>query len=235
MEENVEQRLNQTPEFKKIQLVEVCIFLLLIFPVMVLSLFATRQTDLTFQFVAISTILQDLSLVALVFYFVWRNGETPVRLGWTSKGAVREFFLGIALFFPFALVVGGVDRVVSQLGFSVPGKTIPSFLMAKGVWEYVLAFVLIVVVAVAEETIFRGYLILRFRSIVSTEFAVVFSSVIFSLGHGYEGSGGVMVVAVIGVIFALVYLWRGSLIAPIVMHFIQNFAGLFILPLTGGG
>jgi membrane protease YdiL (CAAX protease family) len=90
------------------------------------------------------------------------------------------------------------------------------------------------VVALAEETIFRGYLILRFKAITTnTASAVLASAVIFSLGHGYEGSAGVITVGVMGLVFAFVYLWRKSLVAPVVMHFLQDFIGIVLLPLLG--
>jgi membrane protease YdiL (CAAX protease family) len=38
-----------------------------------------------------------------------------------------------------------------------------------------------------------------------------------------------------GLAFALVYLWRKSLVAPIVMHFLQDFIGIVLLPLLGMG
>ncbi len=85
-----------------------------------------------------------------------------------------------------------------------------------------------------EETIFRGYLILRFREVTSnTAAAVLLSAVLFSLGHGYEGSAGVVTVGVMGLVFALVYLRRRSLVAPMVMHFLQDFIGIVLVPLLG--
>jgi membrane protease YdiL (CAAX protease family) len=91
------------------------------------------------------------------------------------------------------------------------------------------------VVALAEETIFRRYLILRFEAVTaSSAVAVVLSAVIFSLGHGYEGSAGVVTVGVMGLVFALIYLWRRSLVTPIVMHFLQDFISVVLLPLLGG-
>jgi uncharacterized protein (DUF4213/DUF364 family) len=54
-----------------------------------------------------------------------------------------------------------------------------------------LAVALVVVVAVTEETIFCGYLIRRFVAVTgSPRIAVVASAVVFSLGHGYEGTAG---------------------------------------------
>ena len=95
-----------------------------------------------------------------------------------------------------------------------------------------MAFVLVVVVAIAEETIFRGYLMLRFNTIFASPVAALFlSAAIFSLGHGYEGSAGVVTVGTMGLVFGLVYLWRQSLVAPMVMHFLQDFTGIVLIPL----
>jgi membrane protease YdiL (CAAX protease family) len=100
--------------------------------------------------------------------------------------------------------------------------------------ELLLAFFLVVIVAIAEETIFRGYLLLRFRAInLSLPWAAVLSTVIFSLGHGYEGTSGVVTVGAMGLMFALIYLWRQSLVAPMVMHFLQDFMGIVLAPLLG--
>jgi membrane protease YdiL (CAAX protease family) len=100
----------------------------------------------------------------------------------------------------------------------------------SGFTKVLLAFILVTVVAVAEETIFRGYLILRFKAVTDRAVAAaLLSSIVFSLGHGYEGMAGVISVFSIGVVLALVYLWRKSLVAPIVIHFLTDFATI-ILP-----
>jgi membrane protease YdiL (CAAX protease family) len=98
--------------------------------------------------------------------------------------------------------------------------------------QLLLSFVLVIIVALAEETIFRGYLILRFKAITSSPVAAaLLSAVIFSLGHGYEGSAGVITVGIMGFVFAIIYMWRQSLVAPIVMHFLQDFIGVVLVPL----
>ncbi len=62
---------------------------------------------------------------------------------------------------------------------------------------------------------------------------MLLSAFIYSLGHGYEGSSGVVTVGALGLVFALVYLWRGSLMAPIIMHFLQDFISIVIPALLG--
>ena len=62
---------------------------------------------------------------------------------------------------------------------------------------------------------------------------MLLSSVIFSLRHGYEGSAGLAPIGVMGAVFAVIYLWRRSLVAPIVMRFLQDFLSIVLLPLLG--
>ncbi len=225
---------NGSPPDQKSQLVEVCIFISLILPSMILSFFVAKQGDLSFVFVAVSTIVRDFSLVALTLFFLWRNGESLASVGWTSGNIRREAALGIALFVPFFWGTGLLESTLVAAGFSTPSTPMPSFLAVRGVAESVLAFVLIAVVAVCEETIFRGYLILRFKAVTGSMIAaILLSSAIFSLGHGYEGTAGVVTVGAMGAVFAIVYLWRGSLIAPMVMHFLQDFTGILLLRMLG--
>ncbi len=60
------------------------------------------------------------------------------------------------------------------------------------------------------------------------------SATIFSVGHGYEGSTSAVTVGVMGLLFALVYVWRKSLVAPIVMHFVQQFVSVVLVALFAG-
>ncbi len=212
---------------------ELGVVLLILVPSLVISLFALRTAVMGFTTLAVGTIFQDLSLVALVAYFFWRNGEGVAALGW--RGPVfQEAVVGAVLFVPTYFAAGGLEGLLTHGGLSAPAH-LPSFLKATGPGEMVLAALLVVVVGIAEETIFRGYLLRRFAQATSSTFAaVLLSAVVFSLGHGYEGTAGMAAVGFLGLVFALVYLWRGSLVAPIVMHMLQDMIGLVVMPLLLG-
>ncbi len=214
-------------------LVEVLVFLFLIVPSMVLSFFVVKVGTLTFPFVAASTIVRDLSLVSLVFFFLWRNRESLHRLGLNFKNGSRDVLLGVALFFPIFFGAQVLEGSLHKVGFTAPKTPEPGFLALQGSGEVALA-VFLVVVALAEEIIFRGYFMLRFQEVnLGPLGAAILSAVVFSLGHGYEGSAGVITVGVLGFVLALIYLWRGSLVAPIVIHFLQDFTGIVLPTLLG--
>jgi len=223
--------MSQELPLKKMHLFEVSVFLFLLVPSMVLSSSALDPDSVSFLTVAWSAIIQDLALLSLILYFVWRNGEGFHSLGWTLRKAGRELFVGIVLILPVIYGIGLLEKALKQVGFSIL-KSPPSYLTPSGTSEFLLAFLFLVVVAVAEETIFRGYFILRFKSLLgSPAAALLFSSVLFSIGHGYQKAGGVIAVGILGLVIGLVYLWRGSLVAPITIHFFQNFIGVILVPL----
>jgi membrane protease YdiL (CAAX protease family) len=211
---------------------EVLVFLFLILPSMVLSFFSGGpEASVSFVFLGVSTILRDLSLVCLILFFTWRNGEPVRRLGWRYKGLDRELLLGFVLYVPFVFVIGAIAQLFSAAGLSAPAEPGPSFFKVGGEWELALAVVMVIVVAISEETIFRGYLILRLQTATgSTAAAVLLSAALFAVGHGYEGSLGVATVGVMGLVFSLIYLWRRSLVAPIVLHFLQDFIAIVLSP-----
>jgi membrane protease YdiL (CAAX protease family) len=217
---------------RKERIIEITVFLFLIVPSMLLSFFAVSSNAVSFTFVALSTIFRDLGLTFLVLFMSWRDREPFGRLGWNFHHWPVEVIWGILLFFPVYFIAGFLQPILQQLGLSSPHTLTPSFLEATGMSEIIIATVLVIVVAISEETLFRGYLILRFTQITKNRTAaLIISSVIFALGHGYEGSAGVVTVGLIGFILAIIYIWRQSLIAPMVIHFILDFTGIVLVPL----
>lgn len=220
------------PPPRKERIIEITVILFLIVPSMFLSFFGLSSGNIPFVLVALSTIFRDLGLLFLILFLSWRDREPFSRLGWTSKNYPGEIIWGVILIVPIFYGAALLQSILQQSGFSSPHTPVPSFLAASGVFEMSLATILVIIVAISEETLFRGYLILRFTQITKNRTAaLIISSVVFALGHGYEGSSGVITVGAIGFALSLIYVWRQSLISPIVIHFLQNFIGIVIVPL----
>lgn len=211
-------------------LIEFLVFLSLLVPSYVLSFFASGVESGSFTLGATANILRDLSLVALVGFFLWRNGEAIDRIGWTRAHALREVALGLILFIPVTATLGALAAGLQGLGLSLPKHTLEALTPGRGP-QTVLAVVLVLVVAIAEETIFRGYVLYRLREASgSTVLAVLLSTILFALGHGYEGAAGMILAGWLGLVFALVYLWRKNLAAPVAMHFCQDLVAIALAP-----
>ncbi|HEX2922661.1 MAG TPA: type II CAAX endopeptidase family protein [Chloroflexota bacterium] len=225
---------NRVEPTRKEQTLELLAFLFLIVPSIVIAFFAYGETGASFPLVATATIFRDLALVALIAFFLWRNGEGSWKIGWTTHDLRQNLLLGLVLT-PFVIIGAGLlDSLLRSWGLSGPEPGATNFLIPRGPGQIALAFILVIVVAVSEETIFRGYLIARSEGITgSTPFAVLLSTVIFSVGHGYEGTSGLLTVGAMGLVFALLFVWRRSLVAPTVIHFTNDFLGIVLIPLLG--
>jgi hypothetical protein len=138
---------------RRIQLIEVSVFLFLIVPSMALSFLVVKQGNLSFVLTAVATILRDLALVSLIFFFLWRNSELVDSIGWTSRNIREEIALGLWLFVPLFYGMILLEQALQAIGLSAPSAPLPSFLAAKGIAQSLLASLLVIVVAAAEETI----------------------------------------------------------------------------------
>jgi membrane protease YdiL (CAAX protease family) len=217
------------------QLFELLVFLFLILPSMALSFFAVKQGSIDFTLTAVATILRDIGLVALIVFFLWHNGERLQAIGWVIRQRWLDVLLGVILFPAMFFGAVWLERLLLSIGFTVPSTPQPSLTPQLDPVHLILSVVLVTVVAISEETIFRGYLILRFQALLgSAGWAVLLSALVFSLGHGYEGSAGVITVGAMGLVFALTYWWRKSLVMPVTMHFLQDLVTIVLLPVIAG-
>ena len=219
----------------KIQLIELGVFLLLIVPSMVLSFFSFQKgANPPFPLFAAASMVQQAALLCLVLYFAWQNKESWSDFGWKKENLTVEIVIGLALYFPIAYVLGYLQAALKSIGLSTP-EVVPGYLSPSGTAEYLLAAALFTVVAISEEGVFRGYLIRRLQNLTGTAvMAVPAAALIFCIGHGYQQIGGVIATFILGVVFGAVYIWRGSLVAPIVIHFMQNAVTVLITTMRGG-
>lgn len=218
------------PLTRREEAAELAVFLLLILPTLVLSFVDTGTSAVPFWLVASATIARDVGLVALILLLVARDRQPVAAIGWVRRNIGRDILIGLALSILLVIGVQLLEAALRAAGLSSPSSA-PG-LTPSGPGEVILAVGLVLVVAVAEETIFRGYLILRFAAVLRSRlWAVVASSFIFAIGHGYEGGAAVVTIGLTGLVFAVVYLWRQSLVAPIVMHLVFNLLAIVLAPL----
>lgn len=75
-----------------------------------------------------------------------------------------------------------------------------------------------VTAGICEEVLYRGFLIWYLGHAVSPALTIAASSVVFGAGHIYQGVSGVIKTSVIGLVMAAIYVWSGTLWAPMLIH-----------------
>lgn len=146
---------------------------------------------------------------------------------WAPAGYIAYAIMSVLLMALAMVALPFIDfEQVQDVGFSN---------LMQG-YEYVLAFISLVVVApVAEEVLFRGYLLQKIRKRAPLWVAIFVTSLTFAIVHFAWNVG--IDVFVLSVVLCILRVVSGSLWAPILLHMIKNgiaFYFLFISPIIPG-
>jgi membrane protease YdiL (CAAX protease family) len=92
-------------------------------------------------------------------------------------------------------------------------------------------FALVSTVAICEEFIYRGFVQHTFQDWSHSLFVGIFaSSLLFSVAHLYQGRKGLVSTFAVGMLFAGVRAWTGTLLPTIVGHFVADFTVGILAP-----
>ncbi len=192
------------------------------------------------------------NIACLVIFFVFLTARLRLRgSGWRQYGLtrprswMRTIARALILVFAVNLLINLLilPAVVYWLGtgpdlsifYELRGNRTSLVLLLALTWLWA---------AFGEEMLFRGYLITRFAELFGNRrlgwsLGLAISSLLFGLGHYYQGTAGMVLTGILGLVAGLMFLACGrNLWVPILWHgFTDTFALLVIffdkLPQTG--
>jgi membrane protease YdiL (CAAX protease family) len=169
----------------------------------------------------ISTILFQWALAIVVGWRAFARG-----LSWRDMGLTREFTSSILL-----ITVAGATLIAILHWMNVrrmahsdhPAieslRALGSRLFPRQAAEFAFYILLASTAGICEEFIFRGFMIAAlFRAGLSTLPVVVISSAMFGVAHLYQGTGGSVGTALLGMLFAATRIAYGSLLPVVIWH-----------------
>lgn len=176
----------------------------------------------TFRALVLQVVVVKLVVFAAIYLLLRLGGERFGDIGVTRDRWPKH--LGIGLLIGLAMFIGINFLLTSVMNSLIPPvpSTGPSITTYFRNPTNLLAFLPIGIFGggVVEE-LERIFVLTRFEKWLGKPgliLGVVLSSVIFGMGHLYQGLGAAISVAVSGVVFALVYLRRRSALEPITAH-----------------
>jgi hypothetical protein len=159
-------------------------------------------------------------LVGLIVLFLRAHGERlrDVLLG--ARPLSREILLGVQLTFA-ALVVG--VAVLAAVQALIPGlhNVVHNPLqdLIRGPRNAGIFAVVVVVAGGVREEIQRAFVLHRFKIwLGGGTVGIVLGSIAFGAGHLVQGYDAAIATGLLGVFWGIVYLRRGSVVAPMVSH-----------------
>jgi membrane protease YdiL (CAAX protease family) len=199
--------------------------------------FVPRNADdtLNLPFVVALSLADTLLLIGLIVVLVRLRGDRPRDLFLGHRPIWPEVRLGVPmtlLALVIAVVVMGVIQVVAPSLHTVPRNPLQDLVSSPGD-ALVFAGVVVIAGGVREE-LQRAFLMNRFeRWLGGPLVGIVVASLVFGLGHALQGFDAVIATALLGAFWAVVYLRRRSVVAPVVSHSCFNLLQLVQLLVLG--
>ncbi len=177
------------------------------------SLAPNHWLDLTLQVVGVA---ENLAPVFLVLYLMARSGERPSVIGLDASQPARDAGRGVVL----AAVIGGAGLGLYLAAFhlGVSLNVVPESL-PKVWWRIPVLLLDAIQNGLLEEVLVIGYLLLRLDQLGwAPAAAILCSALLRGTYHLYQGLGGFVGNAAMGLIFALLYRRWGRVTPLIIAH-----------------
>jgi membrane protease YdiL (CAAX protease family) len=176
--------------------------------------------DLSVRYVVALSLVDTAVLIGLIFFLLKKHGERPRDVFLGSRPIGGEIRLGLPMtlvVFAIAVAVLGIVQFVAPSLHNVPQNPLQDMLRRPR--DAGLFAIVVVIAGGVREEIQRGFILHRFDEWLGGAYVgVVVWSIVFGFGHVLQGYDVALTTAVMGAFWAIVYVRRRSIIAPLVSH-----------------
>ena len=223
-----------------------CVLLLILLSFSVLGVYASRahvaltQVGVPSSDARVVKYLVSVAFEWLLVLFVWfgiRSGGITLRAliagRWpTWRVALRDLGVAVVFLVVSYSVIGALGYVLRAHLNMHQNPVLP--LLPHGRIELIVFCLVALSAGFCEELVFRGYFLRQFSAITKNKTTgLLLQSVVFGLGHGYQGLARMMIIAVEGCLLGILAHWRRSLRPGMIAHGLQDaIAGIVSFGMT---
>ena len=164
-----------------------------------------------------------LLLVAASVALGLLSGLPLAVLGWTSAGPAGDIAVGLVAGALLSLALTAASRVaLSRWGQAIYWPLLILNVLPRSRLEWGLVLVALAPAVALEELLFRSLLIGGLSPLLPAWLLVIGVSLLFGLFHLPQGALGMAGTALAGAVLGLLFLWHGSLLAPLLAHYVAD-------------
>jgi membrane protease YdiL (CAAX protease family) len=192
---------------------------------------------LSLSFVLTMALADTCLVIALMAALSRAHGDSLSELWLGRRPILKECLLGIAFVPPIFMLVVIVLNTVRLFAPSLHNvETNPLEDLASGGALNAAAFgILAILAGGVREELQRAFMLRRFeRHLGGADVGVLVLSIAFGLGHLVQGRDAAIATGVLGAVWAVMYLRRRSIVAPLVSHAGFNSLEVLRVAIAGG-
>jgi len=175
---------------------------------------------LSLAYIVALSLIDTAFLVGLIVMFLQAHGESARELFLGPRPPGQEARRGVGLIFVALLLAAAVMLTIQQAVPSlhnVEHNPLQDMIRTPG--QTALFAIVVVIAGGVREELQRAFILRRFEQHLGGPIVgVVVASIAFGAGHYVQGADATVATACLGAFWAIVYLRRRSVVAPMVSH-----------------
>jgi len=195
-----------------------------------------KRVRLYKKIIAAEWICALTALLAVGFTALMTIRIRPGEIAWLAKGSRGSAFMtGMVSTIVVVLLLPAILAIWSEKVRVKAAKAAKSlsYLLPWTPQERLWWWPVCITAGVCEEVLYRGFLLHYFHTApfhLTLTRALIVASVIFGIGHLYQGIKGALATAILGFALAVVFVLTGSLLIPMVAHALVDLRVLLMIP-----
>jgi membrane protease YdiL (CAAX protease family) len=207
------------------------VFVLGTLSILVLLAWGTYQTAMYLRQVAVTfnpllLPAENIMRLGLIVACLWLgaiSGLPYQSLGWLAMDAGRDAVIGLGVGIGVAVLIPLLTQVaIKSLGTQIYSPLVVRSVMPRTRREWLLVPLALVGTVLLEELLFRSLLLGGFGQFAPPVLLAIVWSAFFGAMHMPQGSLGIVVAALMGLLLSALFLTTMSLLAPLVAHYVIN-------------
>ena len=151
------------------------------------------------------------------------SGLRPAALGWTSAAPTRDLALGLVTGLAVQVVANAATLwAIGRFGKQIYSPIVLLNVLPRRRREWLLVPAAMFPAVLLEELLFRSLALGGFGAVVPPWLLVLPLAALFGWMHAPQGALGMIVAAAVSAILSALFLATGSLLAPLIAHYLIN-------------
>ncbi len=183
-----------------------------------------RQVQVDFNLLLLpAENLLRVGIVIVCLILGWASGLPREQLGWISRDPLADLAIGLAIGVVAQVILNALtDWAISRFGPDIYSPVVILSILPRSREEWGPVLLALFPAVLVEELLFRSLLLGGLAAAWPAPALIVGTALLFGWMHSPQGRLGMIMTTAVSLLLATLFLWRGSLLPPLVAHYAVN-------------
>jgi len=187
-----------------------------------------EEVDINLLLLPAENVLR-VGLVIACLILGWVSGLPREQFGWISSAPLTDVAIGVAIGVAIEAPLNALTNwAIRRFGPQIYSPLVIRSILPRTGEEWAPVLLALFPAVLVEELLFRSLLLGGLSLFFPVAVLVIGTALLFGWMHSPQGRLGVIMTAAISIVLAGLFLWRESLLPPLIAHYVVNFLQLLV-------